>query len=538
MRETSRDVAGGSQRDTERQSLLTRLSGADARVLRHSPSDWTRYSGLGGAVLFTASIAGLSMFIATQMALHASALTAGAVAFVWFLGIVNLDRWLVNSMGRGPAEPRIPWDDPAPGGGLFRVAAPRVVLALLFGLVISTPLTLQIFDPEIQTEIQKIHQDDMDQESRKLREGSTGQRISRLQERKTALAGTINSGGDTVDVDSDPQVAKLTSRIDELQGKYNALDEKATCERVGTRVTRATCENTTGKPGAGQFYQHDIKERDQVGQQMKQLKAERAARRKELSGDARSTAQERVAAAKKDLATVTSELDELQGGQNAAAAAFHEANQSSTGLLIRLKALIRASEGSPITFMAHVLLWLFFTTIDCLPVFVKLFSNTGTYEELLEEQKEQDKLHGRRAIRADARIAAADFEDDFGFHEGLREERRKSIQTLVKIIAQKEFELARGAVAAWHAQAGRQMAAGGASSGASSGPSAGTSAGKAQRPFPAVMPGSKDPSEPPVLTMFALHEQRIGKGTGSSFLRRLFWLKKTFGLGNRHAQRG
>jgi len=68
------------------------------------------------------------------------------VAFAWGVAILSLDRLFVVSLTRGGSAL----------GQLFR-AFPRLLLALLMGFVISTPLVLQIFRPDIRHQITVMH---------------------------------------------------------------------------------------------------------------------------------------------------------------------------------------------------------------------------------------------------------------------------------------------------------------------------------------------------------------------------------------------
>jgi Domain of unknown function (DUF4407) len=416
-------------------SLITWYSGADTRVLNLSPSDRPRYTGLGGAVLFTAVMAGFSMLDAVHMALHVAIWVAAAVALVWFLGISNLDRWLVSSMRKKRME-QSPWDDPARSGGMLRMAVPRLLMAVLFGLVISTPLTLQIFDPEIQAEIQQIHQDDLDKHQEQLKDGPTGRRIKELQARRNTLNSTITAKGLDTNVETDPQVVDLNNRITKLRAQFEKLDEKATCEDTGSTVATPSCKGTTGKAGQGKWYKRDRDAANRVKTQIDGLTSELNGRKRQLTTTAKDNAGINAAAAQKELGTVDAELKQLQGNQHETSAQYDKKIQESTGLLIRLKALIKASENSPVTFGAHLVLWIFFILIDCMPVFVKLFSHPGAYEELLEDQQELDKIDGRWKMRAKQRA-------DRIFAETMAAERERTIGTLARLAAAEQYKLSK-----------------------------------------------------------------------------------------------
>src|SRR5262245_17757892 len=115
--------------------LLQVLSGAHPEVLERCETDRRKFQGIGGAVLTTGVLAAVSMTFALHSMLEVPLVIAVPASLAWGLAILSLDRWLVGSMQAG--EPR-----------RWLIAAPRILMAVLLGLAISTPLVLQIFKPE------------------------------------------------------------------------------------------------------------------------------------------------------------------------------------------------------------------------------------------------------------------------------------------------------------------------------------------------------------------------------------------------------
>ena len=56
--------------------------------------------------------------------------------------IFNLDRYIVSTIGKGDGTQKITVEE-------WKLAAPRLLMAILLGFVISTPLELKIFETEI-----------------------------------------------------------------------------------------------------------------------------------------------------------------------------------------------------------------------------------------------------------------------------------------------------------------------------------------------------------------------------------------------------
>src|SRR3712207_6567782 len=87
-------------------------------------------------------LAVLSAAFAVHMAVGVVWPLAIAIGLFWGVVIVNLDRMLLVGMAHDASLKRN-----------LLLAVPRVGLALVLGVVISTPLVLQIFHKEIDSEI-------------------------------------------------------------------------------------------------------------------------------------------------------------------------------------------------------------------------------------------------------------------------------------------------------------------------------------------------------------------------------------------------
>jgi len=121
---------------------LAAIAGGRADVFASAPGDRIRYSAMGGVIISTASVAAASAAMAVHMAMGVPVVGAVLIGLAWGVIIFNLDRLLVVQMMRQDKK----WVS-------LVAAAPRVLLALVLGAVISTPVVLQIFRPEIDTEL-------------------------------------------------------------------------------------------------------------------------------------------------------------------------------------------------------------------------------------------------------------------------------------------------------------------------------------------------------------------------------------------------
>src|SRR5690606_14236365 len=110
-------------------------------LIKRSPSESNKYVGIGGAVLFTGILAAVSAAYALYT-IFESIGTAMLFALLWGLLIFNLDRFIVSSMRKRNSV----WSE-------WKLAIPRIALAVLLALVISKPLELKIFEKEINRKL-------------------------------------------------------------------------------------------------------------------------------------------------------------------------------------------------------------------------------------------------------------------------------------------------------------------------------------------------------------------------------------------------
>ena len=202
-------------------NFLSILGGADPDVLKHARSERNTFIGLGLVMLGTAFVAALSMMFALRNAVlvvvdpqtgaaaasqPGSRLAASIVlGLLWGALILVLDRALIKTM-QGIA-------------GWWRAtkyAFPRIVLALFIGVVVSTPITLQIFHSEVSAEV-KAYQDDLIRDSREAAEnGSTKKDLTAVDQQIEAQQKIVNEGP-----------AGLTSpELEQAKTEYAAAEAK------------------------------------------------------------------------------------------------------------------------------------------------------------------------------------------------------------------------------------------------------------------------------------------------------------------------
>lgn len=134
-------------------------AGADKHFLLKSPmQDRVKYAGIGGIVFCTGLLAAFSggfafytIFGPKNNAINDTtswASVIGSILFgiIWGLIILNLDRFIVSSTGKGDGTDKVTLKE-------LLQAFPRIVIALILGVAISAPLEIKILESEIDSEL-------------------------------------------------------------------------------------------------------------------------------------------------------------------------------------------------------------------------------------------------------------------------------------------------------------------------------------------------------------------------------------------------
>lgn len=317
------------------QEFLWFCSGVYFPLIKKSPSESNKYIGIGGAVLFTGVLAALSAGYALYTVFD-SVYTAIAFSILWGLMIFNLDRFIVSSMRKRNHA----WSE-------WKLAFPRLVLAVLLAFVISKPLELKIFEKEI---------------NRKLDEGKATAIIAtkeRLNEGFPELTQLENS------------IQKLRQEIREKEAFRNEKQKEYDDERFGYKTP-----GTTGLRGLGINAQ---KKEEQLDEAQKDY------------AETRERNLEKIGALEKEIEKYRilrqQEFEKQQPGID-----------QFNGIAARMDALGKLTEESRAMAMANIFIILLFIAIETAPIFVKLLAEKGPYDEFLEKHEEELLLYNREML--------------------------------------------------------------------------------------------------------------------------------------------
>ncbi|MBO0805325.1 MAG: DUF4407 domain-containing protein [Nocardiopsaceae bacterium] len=360
--------------------FLITLSGARPEVLAQCPTERTKFQSLGWAILITSGMAVISMWFALTSVMGFNPVLSFPVAVIWGLVIMGIDRWLVTSM-------------PADGSRRVLMALPRLVLALLLGAIISTPIVLRIFQSEINNQVSIIKEQAEANFLNSQQHSAIAARVSKWQKDVQNLQNVIDShGAQAINPASDKEVQGLTTQLD---------NERKT-ERQDYHAWQCQLYGGCGAPkGNGPLAAASKARYESDKNQVATLTNEIQAREKQLRDTSAAAQASRLRQAKSALPGAQAQLKAARAEENKLLDNFQATNNATNGLLIRLKALDQLSAGNSTLNAARLLLFLLFLVIECLPVTVKLLQRPGNYEKIFAAVAKREFNAAHRAIYED-----------------------------------------------------------------------------------------------------------------------------------------
>ncbi len=382
-------------------NLLARLGGANIAVLDQVPEERSRFIQMGLVLLSTAGLATLSMTYALIDGLRATMAVALSLGIVWGLIILNLDRLLILNIKATGSKLR-----------LLLMVAPRLLIAMLLGLVIATPLTLRIFQSEIAARMildnaeQAVQQAGVrKQDPRQAELDVVNADIKRYE---TVLAGQMEFSSPNLE-QAKTELAEAEKNLAAKEEAYFKANLEWRCERFGE-----LCPGTgsSGKPGDGprakvakekldaaQAARDEAQrlaqgKRDALTQAQDQNKADNATKLQQAQAEANAqlpTKRAKRAELEKALSDVTAGDSSILGG--------------NTGLLARIEAMNRLGSESSSARFSHLAVALLLFMIELLPVLVKTLSVIGpqTPYDKVTDLAEKSRLEVAAQKRSDER---------------------------------------------------------------------------------------------------------------------------------------
>lgn len=307
-------------------------SGAHLSTLEKHPTEQNKYLGIGATIFFTGLFAALSGGYAMYFVFKGADfawLFALFFGLIWGLAIFNMDRYIVSSINKNASTNK-----------QILQATPRILLAIMIGMVISRPLELKIFDKEIKERLN----------------------VSYLNGQRSKID-TLNKAFDKKYTIELTKLKEAKAQRDSLEAGIKSDRQKLNFEIFGNKTTE-----TSGVMGYGPYAkmkEADLKQRQQnldtLSQSVRNLE-KFVDNRKQFDG----LFTEKLYTKK--------QLDSLSN-----IAGFADRNWALGQLSFNVDGTRDTNTAIAVTFIG--LLFIFF---ECLPVFVKLMSGRGPYDHAVE----------------------------------------------------------------------------------------------------------------------------------------------------------
>ena len=377
-------------------------------------ADRVKYAGIGGIVFCTGLLACVSgsyafytIFAPKGDAVSEDPINIGwsllslAFGLVWGAIILNMDRFIVSSTGKGDGTDRIT-------GNELLQALPRILIAIVLGFAISAPLEIRILKTEIDAELQKKQDNfliDLNQKTdsiTNLQMKSKKIDLSKAETEITEIESTFEK-----------------QRIEILDGRKRLEDEIA--GRIGS-----------GKAGEGPAAKA---QRENLNKQEAELLEKRKTKEPEIL--ALSDRQKRL----------TKEVDELDKGRDKKYKKNVIVAHQLDGLLARIQI------SHELSFWVPTMIFLVLFSIEAGPIFFKMMMTKGAYEYMVENNKKKIEAYNGIVFSdklVDTINGAKDAEK-VDFLEVTHETESKQKQL------DKQGELTTQVIEKWHTKKGKEI---------------------------------------------------------------------------------
>lgn len=344
---------------------LRSLIGVDEDLLDRVWEERARYTCLGAIVLGTATMAALSMLDALDQIFGPVWPVLILVALFWGAFICGIDRWLIASTH-------------GVRGGRWRIFVPRILLALLFGMIVATPLVLTVFGSEVVSQAQHDQSNALLAYESELKQCNplpgepAQQRAAAQSSRCTQFHVPVSDpaiGTDQAIASEQAQGKQLSHVVNADNNKIGKLNTIARDECNGVKGT-----GLSGVVGVGPNCDRDRQKADSFARtsDVAQLQSQVTRLDNKIAGQI-TTAKQQT----QQYATNTSSAI-------ARLVTARKQEEGRIGLLNRIDALGELAAAHFAVAAATVLLGLFIVAIDCLPVLSKMMSGTTRYDRILE----------------------------------------------------------------------------------------------------------------------------------------------------------
>ena len=352
--------------------FLWLCAGVNRKILRQCPTDYAKYAGTGGTILFTAIMAAISGGYAISFVFQDAPLFIPlGFGLIWGLMIFNLDRFMVNTM-YSDGKHSISKEE-------FLGGLPRIILAIFLGIVISTPLEIRVFQDKIISqlaidqgkvgdEVRKAH--DILYQQRKDIEDHISTRYNQLRE--------LRSG-----------------RLDGISGRV-AEKEKELREAENRLYSETNGDGVTKKKGYGPAAKQLQNQVDRLNRELANLRLEE----RQNNANNQDYIKQRTISVQKEIEEYNRRLVEVNKKIAEIEEQGREGQKALTGFCAQINALneIASPFENLSLFLARLFITLLFITIEVIPTLFKMMVAFGPYDDFLHAERHRIRVLSDKRI--------------------------------------------------------------------------------------------------------------------------------------------
>ena len=305
-------------------------SGVRLYLLKLCPTDFNKYFGIGIIVTFTGIMASISGGYALYTIFNN--LTISCIfGIIWGLLIFSLDWYILASLKK---EKKIAKE--------FLNTLPRILLAILLGIIISKPLELKLFEKEINQEL-----------------------ISMQKDLEINYKNKVSDEFDEIEV-LQTENGRLYNEIKSREAYRDSL--------FTLIIEEAEGRSPTSMIGKGPVYREKKQEFDKVNNELIELKNRNIAR----------------------ISKNESRLNAIREEQNIEIKMGTETSKNYDGFLAKTQALNSLSKKNKDVKYVNFFVILLFIIIESSPMLVKLMAPRGAYDILLDFEEKKNTIEIKR----------------------------------------------------------------------------------------------------------------------------------------------
>lgn len=428
IKSTQKEISN-SQQPVEWAGFLNEFlwicAGVNRKMLRQCPSDYAKYAGTGGTILFTAIMAAISGGYAISFVFQDAPLYVPLIfGLIWGLMIFNLDRFMVNTMysdGKHTISKAEFW------GGF-----PRIILAIFLGIVISTPLEIRIFQDKIKSQLI-------------IDQGKVGDDVRQAHDLLYQQRKDIE---DQISTRNNQLTDLRAGRLDGVSGRV-ADKEKELREAENRLYNETNGDGVTKKKGYGPAAK-------QLESQVNRLKGELAnLRNEEKQNNANNQAyiKQRTVSVQNEIEEYNRRLKEVDEKIQEVENQGTEGQKALTGFCAQINALNEiASLENTSLFLARLFISLLFIAIEVIPTLFKMMVSSGPYDDMLLAEKHRIKALAERKIQEVDDFVQNEITISTEKNKARLEAELKANEDILKKLAAAQAELIEVAIEEWRKQ--------------------------------------------------------------------------------------